>query len=271
MDLLFAQAARRPDVAGAPVSQFSLWDQPDGGLRVMSNGDTLALGTDLGDAALKLQEAATAALAGANTTGLVFHAAAITYGRGAIVLPGRSGSGKTTLSAHVEHAGGVCLSDETTCVWPDRTVEGFRRPFNVKPNGLHLFSRLAGGDLDGAPPKAPRDMKSLAGPTGTLVTFGRTLPEPAFVARPRLCALVFPRYVARAEARCRTLGAAPAALHLMGSLLNARNLEGHGFETVTGLAREIPAYQLEYGDAGAAVALLEQLLEQGGPIGGSDT
>lgn len=265
VDLLFAQAARRPDVAGAPVSQFSLWDQPDGGLRVMSNGDTLAIGTDIGDAALKLQEAATAALAGANTTGLVFHAASITYGRGAIVLPGRSGSGKTTLAAHVERSGGRSLSDETSCVWPDRTVEGLRRPFNVKTRGLHVFERLAGESLTGgagASGNVRSNVRSLAGPVGTLVTFALDDDAHAEPAQVPLRALVFPRYDSRATTQCEPLAGAPAALQLMGSLLNARNLEGHGFPAVTALARAIPSYRLEYSDARDAVTVLARLLDE---------
>lgn len=261
VDLLFAQAARRPDVAGAPVSQFSLWDQPDGGLRVMSNGDTLAIGTDIGDAALKLQEAATAALAGANTTGLVFHAASITYGRGAMVLPGRSGSGKTTLAAHVERAGGRCMSDETSCVWPDRTVEGLRRPFNVKTRGLHVFERLAGGSLSDET-RTPGTIRSLTGPVGTLVTFALDDDARAEPTQAPLRALVFPRYDSRATTQCEPLAGAPAALQLMGSLLNARNLDGHGFPAVTALARDIPAYRLEYSDARDAVVVLARLLDK---------
>ncbi len=264
VDLLFAQTVDWTDGATATVAHFALRDLPEGVFQLTCNGDVLHLGSDLGDAALKLQETATAALAGAQTSGLVFHAAAVTRGNGAVVLPGRSGAGKTTLSAHFEHAGGVCLSDETACVCPDRTVEGFRRPFNVKPHGLHLFSRLAGGALDGAP-EALGNVSSLAGPAGTLVSFGHPLPRPAPIARPRLCALVFPRYVAGAALQSNRLGAAPAALQLMGHLLNARNLEGHGFESVARLARQVPAYQLEYGEADAAVTWLERLLEQREP------
>ena len=264
VNLLFAEAARGAPTGAAPVAQFSIWDEPDGRLRVAGNGDTMHLGADVGDAAVKLQEAATAALAGANTTGLVFHAASVAYADAAIVLPGRSGSGKTTLAAHAERAGGRCLSDETTCVWLDGTVEGLRRPFNVKTRGLHVFERLTGGALTATGGDSESGVSSLAGPMGTLVTFRADSATAVGGGRPALRALVFPRYDSRAAAHCEPLGGAPAALQLMGCLLNARNLDGHGFAAVTALARSIPSYRLEYSDAREAVDLLAALMDGSG-------
>lgn len=258
LDLLFEPS---PEVGAAPpVALFALWDEPDGGVRVVGHSELLHLGPDVGDAALKLQEATTAALAGANTTGLVLHAASVASDGRAIVLPGRSGSGKTTLSAHLATRGGLCLSDETSCVYPNREVEGLRRPFNVKKHGLKVFEALAGGSLGVGADPPHLGVRSLAGPAGTLVRFDLTRHEShTDGGRPVLHALVFPRFVAGGPTTCQRIGAAPAALQLMASLLNARNLEGHGFAAVTTLARETASFSLEYGEASDAAVLIERL------------
>jgi hypothetical protein len=250
--LLFGRAA--DDQTGtAPVAAVTIVDEPDGIVRVTCNGELLHLGVDVGDAAAKLQEAMTAALAGANSSALVFHAAAVMRDGAAVILPGRSGSGKTTLSACLEKRGAVCLSDETCCVHPDPCrVEGLWRPFNVKTHGVSAFERLAGG-------VSGDDRDSVAGPMGTLVSLHRPGMElPARHSLPSLKAVVFPRYVAGSGVTWTRISPAAAALQLMGSLLNARNLDGHGFSAVTDLARDVSAYMIEYGDANEAAAQTEE-------------
>lgn len=142
----------------------------------------------------------------------------------------------------------------------DQAVEGLRRPFNVKTRGLHVFERLAGGSLS-RDAETRDDVRTLAGPVGTLVSFASGDDTQAAPTRSPLRALVFPRYDSRATTQCEPLAGAPAGLQLMGSLLNARNLEGHGFSAVTALARSIPSYRLDYSDARDAVAVLARLLD----------
>ena len=124
-----------------------------------------------------------------------------------------------------------------------------------------MFERLAGGSLSEGS-VASGSVRTLAGPVGTLVTFTPDDDVRADVPRAPLRALVFPRYDSRATTQCEPLAGAPAALQLMGSLLNARNLEGHGFPAVTALARVIPAYRLEYSDARDAITALRRLLDE---------
>lgn len=248
--LLFGRAA--DEITGTdPVASVSIGDE-GGVVRVTFNDELLHLGPDVGDAASKLQEAITAALAGANRSSLVFHAAAVMRDGASVILPGKSGSGKTTLSACLEQRGAVCLSDETCCIHlASRRVEGLWRPFNVKTHGVSAFEQLAGG-------VAGVDRDSMAGPMGTLVALRRpALETPGPPEFPALEAIVFPRFVAGAAITWQRITPAAAALQLMGSLLNARNLVGHGFPAVTELAREVVAYSLEYGDANVAAAHIE--------------
>jgi hypothetical protein len=62
---------------------------------------------------------------------------------------------------------------------------------------------------------------------------------------PRL--IVFPRFRAAAGFRLTRLTAARAAVRLIETVANARNLPDHGVARVTELARAVAAYELAYG------------------------
>ncbi|MEQ1869072.1 MAG: hypothetical protein ABL961_03505 [Vicinamibacterales bacterium] len=225
------------------------------GVQVSSDGARFHEGADIGDAALKLQEAVTMALAAKCTSGLVLHAAAAARSGRALILPGRSGSGKTTLSAYLLARGFTYLSDEMVFLESGTLlVEGLPRPLNVKAHGLHLVAN---------PAVASAAWASLSGPAATLmqlpVDMAGAAGSAASQTRPALAALVFPRFQPDAPATCIPLTPAQAGLRLMSALLNARNLEGHGFPAVTALAREVPAYELQFGDVREAVPLVMAL------------
>lgn len=255
VDLLFRDMTDdRPDVPAS--SHFVVQDlEPGAGISMRGDGECFHEGPDLGDAALKLQEAVSVALAGGCTSGLVLHAAAVARGSNALILPGKSGSGKTTLSAHLMAYGFKYLSDEMTFL-PSGTlrVEGLPRPLSVKSAGLHLVATE--GVANDAWARLNGPAATIMQPPATVAEQGGADGQPVVQ---NLSAIVFPQFEAGAPAVCERLSTAQAGLRLMATLLNARNLDGHGFPAVTTLVRDVPAYLLRFGDVRDALPLLAEL------------
>ena len=61
-----------------------------------------------------------------------------------------------------------------------------------------------------------------------------------------LSLIVFPNYTEDSKFDLEKLSKARAGLTLMECLVNARNLNGHGFGEATRLVRDTPAYLLTY-------------------------
>lgn len=81
--------------------------------------------------------------------------------------------------------------------------------------------------------------------------------------QPLLRLVVFPEYVSGGSFRVEGLRAAQTGLRLMGCLVNARNLDGHGFDEVARLSRSAPAYRLQYSCfAQIEIDLLEILISE---------
>jgi len=170
--------------------------------------------------------------------GMALHAAALSRNGRAVILPGRSGAGKSTLSTWLTKRGFNYLTDELVFVRENtRSVEYFTRPINIKRWGLeavdseidlaaHTGDTLASTHVTMIPP-------NLLNPDNQL--------EPAQVEL-----ILFPHHQKEVELELLRLSKAQAGLALMECLVNARNLNGHGFNEATRLAREVPAYRLTY-------------------------
>ena len=78
----------------------------------------------------------------------------------------------------------------------------------------------------------------------------------------KLGAFLFPRYSPQATFSWRRLSSAEVGMRLMSSLVNARNLPQHGFTWMMGIARQISAYELEYGGFDYLPADFADLLER---------
>jgi hypothetical protein len=227
----------------APTLTCRLEDVDSGGalrLRVgLESGDEqLSEGT----AASRLVDAAVYHFADRSRGGLVVHGACVADTEGAVVLPGGTGAGKTTLTSWLVAHGWRYVTDELVFV-PDRslTVRGLARPLNVKATAVGALRQFL--DLDA---KAHDTFEI---PSGLLLR-----PSALNAERPvrlaRITRLLFPRYERHAPYTLTPLSAARAGARLMGCLLNARNLPGHGFREVTRLVRAIPAHELRYGGVG---------------------
>ena len=170
--------------------------------------------------------------------GMALHAAALSRNGRAVVLPGRSGAGKSTLSTWLTKRGFNYLTDELVFIRENsRAVEYFTRPINIKQWGLDAVN-------------SEIDLKAHAGDTltsqqVTMIPPHLLNPDNQFEAA-QLELILFPLHQKEVELELLRLSKAQAGLALMECLVNARNLNGHGFNEATRLAREVPAYRLTY-------------------------
>ena len=187
-----------------------------------------------------------------NKDGMALHAAALSRDARAVVLPGTSGSGKTTLSTLLAARGYNYLTDEYVFIEKNSDkVQAFMRPPNIKVGGLdalksyfdfdrHANQAIKGEHVAMIPPH-------LLNPVNT--------PEDAVIKL-----IVFPKYSEGASFKLEKLSKAKAGLILMECLVNARNLNGHGFTEATRLVRQTPAYRLQYSSFDQFSSEFEEIL-----------
>lgn len=237
--LLRGEPAARP--SSSDIRYRLAWDATRGrmGLSADPGADELQWGSVEQIAALLLERAGYD-LADRCRTGLVFHAATVRGHGRLLMLPGPSGCGKSTLSAWLGTHGFEWLADELAFV-PAGTsqCEAFSRPLGLKdPARAILRDHLKGPDLAGRTISLP-GMDYISDP-GT--ANGEALgPLP-------LGGLLFPAFAPGAATVALTpLSRARAAQRLLGCLLNARNLPGHGVDDAVRLAGAVAAAGLMFG------------------------
>lgn len=237
IEFLFADLPCRSD--RPPCADLRLEaDVERGALTLHDNGRLHVRSSSLGDLAAALVGVTISRLSESCDRGLLLHAAAVARDGRCLLLPGRSGVGKTTLAAWLVARGFEYLTDEIVFIpHGSGTVEPFMRPLCVKASAMTVLSaRLPGLDTEAV----------LRGDEVTLVPWralGRAAASPTV-----LSAIVFPEYEAGATRVPGPVPGAEAGLQLMGCLINARNLAGHGFREVIGLVRQVSASRLPYGD-----------------------
>jgi hypothetical protein len=171
--------------------------------------------------------------------GLLFHAASVGCREHVVLLPGHAGAGKSTLAASLVRRGFTLVGDEIAHVDDSDTVRSYPRPFAFKSTGLAVVRRWL--DLENA------QGQTLNTPLATLVPpklIGRYDHRAAWP----LAAIVFPvREVARGF-DLQPMSCAETTLGLMASLVNAQNLQQHGFADVVRLAKGVQGYRMRYSD-----------------------
>ena len=193
-------------------------------------------------------------LADRSRGGLLFHAAGLSWqGRG-LLLPGSIGAGKTTLTAWLLGRGFRYLTDELVYV-PEGadSFQAFTRPLNVKGG-----ARVALRPLLGASRREGWHDHIVTDLDGELVPPEQLSPHPPHSEAP-LHLIAFPRFQPGGDLDLKRLSQTQAGLALMECLINARNLDDHGFGEVVRLARSVPAYRLRYGDCGQLRGALREI------------
>jgi len=175
-----------------------------------------------------------------NADGMALHAGALSKNGRGILIPGRSGSGKTSLSTWLAARGFNYLTDEYVFIRHNTsTMQAFARPPNVKVRGIeaaleHFFDMEKHEDQTMQSKHVAMIPPRLLNPDNTQ-------------ENPTVDLILFPKFRKNSNLKLDRLTKAKAGLALMESLVNARNLNGHGFNEATRLVREVPSYRLEYG------------------------
>lgn len=253
---LFTRSAdghARPD---SPPPWFRLHSDPETKmLSLIGQEVNVYQGVHRGEAAGHLLDEMTYALAVDERGGPLFHAAAVAWRGKGVLIPGPSGSGKTTLAAWLAWHGYDLLSDELVHVDPaTEQLRAFARPLHLRESSVAVLEQATGVSLANGDNTGREGWRSTR---GWLVP-PRTLNPRNTWLTPPLRLLLFPHYVpGQPDTACQLVRLSPAqaGLRLMECLINARNLDGHGFAEVVGLARRVPAYGLAYG-------ALDQVCEQ---------
>ena len=190
-------------------------------------------------------------LAARSKGGLLLHAASLARkGRG-LLLPGASGCGKTCLTAWLICHGFDYLSDELTFIPSGTTeIQGLSRPLCIKEGAQERLEGLSLSEIS-------CEMSTRTG--------GRMIISPEKISRCRILpaadlqVIVFPHFQPSGALECYPITKAQAGLGLMTCLPNARNLPGHGFPSVSDIARRIPAFKLTYSHFDQIGELMEKM------------
>jgi len=177
-------------------------------------------------------------LADKSRGGALLHAAAVRWQDRAVVLPGKIGAGKTTLACWLVAHGFGYLSDEFVFVQSEQDrLSAFPRPLNVKQSALQVVAPYfrTSGNVDTV----------LEGKASSLVPPEWLSPD-EIVSRACAGMLLFPDFRPGSKYRLEQLAAAEAGLALMQTILNLRNLPGHGLPETAWLVNRLPVYRLTY-------------------------
>ena len=238
----------------APLIEFLYQDanadpaaSPDVTLTIATDGDQLSLrqdtqnlyrGSDESELATTLIQQTIYHLIDKNKDGMALHAAALSKDGKGIILPGASGRGKTTLSTWLATKGYNYLTDEYVFIGENTNIiQAFSRPPNVKVKGIAALDSYF--DINAHEDQTIQSSQVAMIPPRLLNPNNKN--EEAVVSL-----IVFPNYKESSEFELEKLSKARAGLSLMECLVNARNLNGHGFREVTRLVRDTPAYLLTY-------------------------
>ncbi|HSH41282.1 MAG TPA: hypothetical protein VK973_04070 [Arenicellales bacterium] len=241
--------------SAAPLARMRLVESgEDNGTRLEQDGSKLYAGDCRATLARTLVEKTLYALVDKDESGLAFHAAAVCAGATGVLIPGHSGAGKSTLAVWLATRGFNYLTDELVHVpLGTRCIEAFTRPINLKQNGLQILEEEFGiEDTD------DRILK-----TRRLSIVPHRLLNPAYrKLRPEIACILFPRLIEDGEHRLEPLSKAQAGLRLVECLVNGRNIANHGFDQVSRIVRDVPAYELHYTGFKTLPKLLGEILPQ---------
>ena len=234
---------------------------PDVTLTIDADGEHLTLqqgeqnlyrGSDESELATTLIQQTIYHLIDKNKDGMALHAAALSKNGKGVILPGASGRGKTTLSTWLATKGYNYLTDEYVFIRENTNlIQAFSRPPNVKVKGIDALDSYF--DVSAHEDQTIQSSQVAMIPTRLLNPNNKN--EEAVVSL-----IVFPNYKESSEFELEKLSKARAGLTLMECLVNARNLNGHGFSEATRLVRDTPAYLLTYSSVDQLSGQFQEIL-----------
>ncbi|MFW2441018.1 MAG: hypothetical protein ACN4GR_16800 [Arenicellales bacterium] len=237
-----------------PHARLEISQNRDRDYRLTRDEKEIYKGDSLAALANSLMDTSIFNLADKCSSGLLFHAACLSWKGKGIIMPAQSGHGKTTLSAWLLSNGFDYLTDELVYLpLESRQTMCFGRPLNVKYGAREIIDELLGDNKE--------DKSIVAGPIAMLVP-PRLVRADNKTVEPEVDMVFFPRYRADTEFSLEKLSAAQTGMALMSCLVNARNLAGDGFPATVSLARKVPAYQLTYPSFEGVLGTITGLLDE---------
>lgn len=183
----------------------------------------------------------------------MFHAAVVSRGDAALLLPGAPGSGKSTLSAALVGRGWRLLSDEFALVRPEtHDMLPMPRPISLKNRSIDLIREKVPNAKFG-----PLARGTLKGDIAHMVPPADSVCRQAEVARPAW--IVFPRWRPEGNAVLTPMSKGEAFVALTQSSINYSELGAVGFETVRYLIGHCDCFSFDCNDLDEAATSLAQL------------
>jgi len=187
---------------------------------------------------------------------LLLHAGVVERGGLALILPALPGSGKSTLTAALSHRGWRLLSDEFGAFDPPSgEFRAVLKPIALKNQSIEVIRRFAPQAAFG--PEFPGTRK------GTVAHLAP--PQDAVAGRhesARPGAIVLPKWRAGSPTRFEPLKENVVFPALAFNAFNYGLLGALGFQSVVGIVRQCPAWQLVYSDLDEALARIEAVWPQ---------
>lgn len=238
----------------APHARLEISRDRNGEYRLSRDDKQIYAGDSLAALANSLMDTSIYNLADKCSSGMLFHAACLSWKGKGVILPAQSGHGKTTLSAWLLSNGFDYLTDELVYMpLNSRQAMCFGRPLNVKYGSREIIEDLLGDNRD--------DTSIIRGPIAMLVPPSLIRADNRPV-EPDVSMIFFPRYRADTEFSLEKLTPAQTGISMMACLVNARNLPGDGFKATVDLARGVPAYSITYPDFDGVFGTITGLLEE---------
>lgn len=184
---------------------------------------------------------------------LLIHAAVVEKHGRAAILPAPPGSGKSTLCAALVCSGWRLLSDELTLIrLPDGLLQPVPRPVSLKNASIGVIRDFAPGAV-----LSPEVADTTKGTIAHLKAPRESVRRAHETARPGW--VIFPRYVAGADARLEPIPPARTFTRVAENAFNYSVLGKAGFRALGDLADAAPGYDFSYGRLDEAMALFDRL------------
>jgi len=187
---------------------------------------------------------------------LILHAAAVAYGKRAVIMPAPPGSGKSTLCAALVNRGWRLLSDELTIIRLDTgEISGLARPVNLKNKSIDIIRDFAPQAFLTKPVH-----DTTKGTVAMMAPAEESVRDMGQAALP--CWMILPRYRAGAPSSLVSMPSGAAFLQIADNAMNYHVLGLRGFQAVGQLVDRCKHFSFEYSQLDEAIAQFDRIASE---------
>ena len=184
---------------------------------------------------------------------LIIHAAVVEKNGRAVILPAPPGSGKSTLCAALVNRGWRLFSDELALIsMKNGNLVPIPRPVNLKNDSIEIIKSFA---PDAVFSQKVRDTNK--GTVSLMKAPGESAQRSTEVARAAW--VVFPRYLAGADATLTSKPKAQACMALAQNAFNYNVLGAQGFKVLSSVVDASDCYEFGYSQLDEAIEVFDGL------------